>query len=36
MKKFLIITVLALSLACDVFAWGQKGHDVVAYVAELT
>lgn len=34
MKKFLIITVLALSLACEAFAWGQKGHDVVAYVAE--
>ena len=34
MKKFLIITIIALSFACEAFAWGQKGHDVVAYVAE--
>lgn len=34
MKKFFIITVLALSFTLEAFAWGQKGHDVVAYIAE--
>ena len=33
MKKFLII-VLALLTHLTSFGWGQKGHDVVAYIAE--
>ena len=33
MKKFLIIT-LALLTHLTSFGWGQKGHDVVAYIAE--
>ncbi len=33
MKRFLLILISALyTLTC--FGWGQKGHDVVAYIAE--
>lgn len=36
MKKFLLTVVLAASLlrVDSLFAWGPKGHDVVAYIAE--
>ena len=33
MKRFLITPILCLS-ALIAFAWGQKGHDVTAYIAE--
>ncbi len=33
MKKFLIIVIALLSYLPS-FGWGQKGHDVVAYIAE--
>ena len=33
MKKLLIITATILS-SLTAFGWGQKGHDVVAYIAE--
>ena len=33
MKRFIII-VVALCSALPSFGWGQKGHDVVAYIAE--
>lgn len=32
--KRLIAVCMSLLLAGEVFAWGQKGHDVTAYVAE--
>ncbi|MBR7102186.1 MAG: S1/P1 Nuclease, partial [Tidjanibacter sp.] len=36
MKKLLLTIVLAASLlrVDSLFAWGPKGHDVVAYIAE--
>ena len=34
MKRFFIAALLVLAFTTDAFAWGQKGHDVVAYVAE--
>lgn len=34
MKRFVLIALIAMCAAPEVFAWGQKGHDVVAYVAE--
>ncbi|MDE6569864.1 MAG: S1/P1 Nuclease, partial [Alistipes sp.] len=33
MKK-LALSTLALFAAVQVFAWGQKGHDATAYIAE--
>lgn len=33
MKK-LVILLTCILVAHDVFAWGQKGHDVTAYIAE--
>ncbi|MEG0808346.1 MAG: S1/P1 nuclease [Alistipes sp.] len=33
MKK-LVIFVSCILFTCDVFAWGAKGHDVTAYIAE--
>lgn len=33
MKRF-FLGCIALLMACNAFAWGQKGHDVVAYIAE--
>ena len=33
MKKFLVV-ILALCSVFPSFGWGQKGHDVVAYIAE--
>lgn len=33
MKRFIIV-VIALCTALPSFGWGQKGHDVVAYIAE--
>ena len=33
MKKLLVLA-LGLLLVLDTFAWGQKGHDVTAYIAE--
>ena len=33
MKRFLI-AIFALSTTLSSFGWGQKGHDVVAYIAE--
>ena len=33
MKRFLI-AIFALSTTLSSFDWGQKGHDVVAYIAE--
>lgn len=32
--KHLLILLASLSLTCNAFAWGQKGHDVIAYIAE--
>ena len=32
--KRLILTSLCLLFARGAFAWGQKGHDVTAYIAE--
>lgn len=34
MKRFLIAALVAMCFTSEAFAWGQKGHDVVAYVAE--
>lgn len=34
MKKLLIVALVAMCFTSEAFAWGQKGHDVVAYVAE--
>lgn len=34
MKRFVLLALIAMCAAPEVFAWGQKGHDVVAYVAE--
>lgn len=33
MKKLLLL-MLGVTLSLNAFAWGQKGHDVVAYIAE--
>ena len=33
MKRFLIL-LLALCATVESFGWGQKGHDIVAYIAE--
>ena len=33
MKRFLLILISALYTLTS-FGWGQKGHDVVAYIAE--
>ncbi len=33
MKRLLLLQIL-LSAACSAFGWGQKGHDVTAYIAE--
>lgn len=33
MKKFIIL-ILCLTVAKSSFGWGQKGHDIVAFVAE--
>lgn len=32
--RYLVCQFLALIIATNAFAWGQKGHDVVAYIAE--
>lgn len=32
--KRLLFGILALVISSDAFGWGQKGHDVVAYIAE--
>lgn len=32
--RHLFILLASLSLTCNAFAWGQKGHDVIAYIAE--
>ncbi len=32
--KRLFISMLCLAAVTDVFGWGQKGHDTVAYIAE--
>ena len=32
--KRLLITIIAISATLPSFGWGQKGHDVVAYIAE--
>lgn len=32
--RHLICQILALAFVTNAFAWGQKGHDVVAYIAE--
>lgn len=34
MKRFLFLAVLSLFINALAFAWGQKGHDVTAYIAE--
>lgn len=34
MKKSIILTLLSSIIALNAFAWGQKGHDVTAYIAE--
>lgn len=34
MKRLLITALVAMCFISEAFAWGQKGHDVVAYVAE--
>lgn len=34
MMKRITCLMAALMAVCQVFAWGQKGHDVVAYIAE--
>ena len=34
MKKKIFYSVLLASSALHVFGWGQKGHDVTAYIAE--
>ncbi|MBR5820216.1 MAG: S1/P1 nuclease [Alistipes sp.] len=33
MKKLLLL-IAGVSLSLNAFAWGQKGHDIVAYIAE--
>ena len=33
MRK-LLCYFLAIAFTTNAFAWGQKGHDVVAYIAE--
>ena len=32
--KRLLITLIALCSSLASFGWGQKGHDIVAYIAE--
>lgn len=34
MKRIFLLLVAALGTAVSAFAWGQKGHDVTAYIAE--
>lgn len=34
MKRLFFTAVMALMIVHNAFGWGQKGHDVVAYVAE--
>ena len=34
MKNRIFLSALALLTVFAGFAWGQKGHDVVAYIAE--
>ncbi|MBP3482360.1 MAG: S1/P1 nuclease [Alistipes sp.] len=34
MKRRLLVLSLMLSAALQSFGWGQKGHDVIAYIAE--
>ena len=34
MKRLIICALAALCIIPDAFGWGQKGHDVVAYIAE--
>lgn len=34
MKKSIIVSLLLTALCINAFAWGQKGHDVTAYIAE--
>ena len=34
MKRNFLLLVAALGTAVSAFAWGQKGHDVTAYIAE--
>lgn len=34
MRRIILLIVISLMFAPDAFGWGQKGHDVVAYVAE--
>ena len=34
MKKIIFSALMALMVVPNAFGWGQKGHDVVAYVAE--
>ena len=34
MKKSILSIVVATMTVVNVFGWGQKGHDVVAYIAE--
>lgn len=34
MKRLVLCALVAMCAVSEAFAWGQKGHDVVAYVAE--
>lgn len=34
MKKYFLLSVTMLATALQCFAWGQKGHDVTAFIAE--
>ena len=34
MKKSILTLVLLTAVCLNTFAWGQKGHDVTAYIAE--
>ncbi|MDE6369294.1 MAG: S1/P1 nuclease [Muribaculaceae bacterium] len=34
MKKSIVSSLLATAICLNAFAWGQKGHDVTAYIAE--
>ena len=34
MKRLVLCALVALCIAPDAFGWGQKGHDVVACIAE--
>ena len=34
LKRFILSALMALMIVPNAFGWGQKGHDVVAYVAE--